>query len=158
MRASAVKSAADSPVAGFERYPKGSIVLCNACSKPIAKLDGGIALGDKAGRMAQQFKPLSLSDLQTLAAREDIDAGIRALVRGWTVAESKAHVAALCEFRAGDPMLCPCCHDCFVQVLGVEKDEVLDKAYTIELLTIPPSGTPPPVRGKRISATGDWVH
>ena len=46
MRKSLIKSAEDSPVKGFERYAKGSIVLCHGCAKPIYVLDAGIALGD----------------------------------------------------------------------------------------------------------------
>ena len=52
MRDSLRKSAADSPASGFDQYPKGSIVVCNACAKPIFKLDVSIQLGAGAGRMA----------------------------------------------------------------------------------------------------------
>jgi hypothetical protein len=56
-------------------------------------------------------------------------------------------------------MLCPLCTACFVQVLSVEKDEVMDRAYVIELVTLPPEGQRAvAVRGKRLGATGDWVH
>lgn len=159
MRDSLKKSLADSPVRGFERFPKGSIVICNCCAGPIFKLDQGIALGDKAGRMASAFKPLTLADLETLAAREDIDAGIRATLRSWTPDQRKAHIAKLREVRTGDPMLCPACDKCFVQVLAEEKTEALDKAYTLELLTIPPVGVAPvALKGKQIGATKDWVH
>jgi hypothetical protein len=60
MRASLKQSIKDTPAGPDDafRYAKGSIVICNACVKPIAKLDQGIALGDKAGRMAEVFKPL----------------------------------------------------------------------------------------------------
>lgn len=159
MRDSLKKSLADSPVAGFERYQKGSIVLCNACALPIFKLDRGLDLGTKAGGTASAFKPLTKADVQTLQWREDIDAGIRATVRNWSEADVAAHLAKLHEVVSGDPMLCPCCQGTFVQVLSVERTEALDKAYTIELLTIPPEGQRmAPVRGKHIGATKDWVH
>jgi hypothetical protein len=160
MRESVKKSVDDSLVKGFEKYPAGSIVLCNACSKPIFKLDRAVCLGDKAGGAAKNFVPLSVADLDTLAARDDIDAGVRAAVLVLTHDERKAHIAQLHEMRSGDPMLCPCCDDCFVQVLAVTKHEVLDKAYTIELLTIPPQGVgkPAPVRGRQIGAYKGWVH
>lgn len=161
MRDSLKKSVADSPVQGFDSYPSGSIVLCNACSLPIYKLEGGIALGDKGGRMANRFKPLAMTDLMELAGRVDIDAGIRARISGWTPDERKAHVAKLTEPKTGDPMLCPSCGGCFVQVLSTEQTETIDQAYTIELLTIPPFGTgrPAPVRGRQFDGTrGDWVH
>lgn len=157
MRDSLKKSLADSPVKQWERYPKGSVVLCNACAAPIAKLDYGIALGDKAGRMAAAFKPITKADLDTLKGRQDIDAGIRAAVPSWAPDQQAAFLAKLHEFRSGDPMICPICQSCFVQVLSTEKNETLDKSYTIELLTIPPYGAPP-VRGKRIAYGGDWVH
>lgn len=159
MRDSLKKSVADSPVSGFERYPKGSVVICNACAKPIFKLDRGISLGDKAGRMAAAFKPLSVADLDSLAGRTDIDQGIRAVVGAMSLDRRIEFVGKLREVRSGDPMTCPICNDCFVQVLSVEKHEVLDKSYTIELLILPPQGiTPAPVRGKQIGVRGDWVH
>ena|SRR5688572_8194472 len=158
MRESLKKSLEHTPATGWERYPKGSIVLCNACSLPIARLDFGIALGDKAGRKAAAFKPLDAVDLESLARRQDIDAGVQAKVRAMVREERLAHVAKLREFRSGDPMLCPCCHECFVQVVAVTEHEVLDKAYTVELLTIPPEGggRPAPLRGKVPGR--DWLH
>jgi hypothetical protein len=160
MRESLKKSVAHSPDKGFERYRKGSVVLCNACSLPILKLDRAIALGDKMGQLASAFKPLSVADLLDLAARQDIDAGVRALLRAMGPEQRQAHVGKLREMRSGDPCICPACDRCFVQVVSVDRNEALDKSYTVELVVIPPFGTerPAPVRGKRISATGDWIH
>ena len=160
MRHSLRQSVADTPATGFERYPKGSIVVCNACARPVFKLDRAIDLGDKAGQTASAFKPLTNEDLTELAGRSDVDAGLRATVSGWTPEVRKAFIESLREMRAGDPMMCPSCGDCFVQVLSTEKHEVLDRAYTIELLTVPPfgAGRPSPLRGKRIGATKDWLH
>lgn len=161
MRPSLQQSLADSPASGFERYPKGSIVLCNECAAPIYKLDAGIDLGMKGGRAAQAFKPLSLADLTDLATRPDIDAGVRATIASWTPERKHAHLASLDEKKAGDPMICPACHGCFAQVLSVEKTETLDRGYVIELLTIPPFGRarPAPIRGKHFDGNrGDWIH
>lgn len=158
MRDSLRKSLEDSPVRGFERFSKGSVVLCNACMSPIFTLDGGIAVGDKAGRMASRFKPMTLAQLDALAEREDIDAGLKAMIRGWNPDRRKEHIGKLREMHAGDPMLCPVCEQCFVQVLSVEKDEVMDKSYTVELVTVPPTGTPAPITGKQIGYGKDWVH
>lgn len=153
MRESVRKSLDDQP--GFERYPKGSIVLCQSCAKPIFKLDYGITVGDKVGRSVNAFKPLSVADMEVLAARADIDAGVRAGIVAWTPEQRAAHVQALHEMRTGDPMVCPCCHGVFVQVLAVTTHEVLDKAYTIELVTIPPDGSKAwAVRGR----PNLWVH
>jgi hypothetical protein len=160
VRESLKRSIAHTPAAGFERYAKGSIVLCNACAHPVFKLDRGIALGDKTGQMASAFKPLTLADLESLAERVDIDAGLRATVRAMTLEQRVAHLALLREFKTGDPMLCPRCADCFVQVISVDKSEALDRSYTVELLTVPPqgAGTPSPIRGKRLGTYGEWLH
>lgn len=159
MRDSVKQSINDSPIKGFEKYRAGSIVLCNACSLPIAKLDRAICLGDRAGRMASAFKPMSVADLTALGERDDIDAGIRAKIRSWTPEELKQHADKLHEFRTGDPMVCPACEDCFVQVLSVDRHEVLDKAYTIELLTIAPHGVESaPVRGRQLGTDKAWLH
>lgn len=161
MRASLKQSLADT-IAGDQqdfRYAKGSIVLCTACAAPIAILEQGIALGDKAGRMAQAFAPLRAVDLEVLGAREDIDAGVRAWVRSLTADQKKAHLEKLHRFNTGDPAICPCCHHGFMQVLSVEKTETLDKAYVLELVTIPPQGQKVvAIRGRQIGANKGWLH
>lgn len=145
---------------GLEKYPKGSVVLCNACARPIFKLDRSLHVGDKVGSTASAYKPLDVIDLAVLAERQDIDEGVRSVLRAQTPEERAAHVAELREMRSGDPMICPLCACTFVQVISVERHEVLDKAYTIELLIIPPQGwgSPPPVRGTRLGYDKDWVH
>lgn len=159
MRKSLIKSVEDSPVKGFERYSKGSIVMCNSCAAPLYKLDGPIALGDKCGRMVDRFKPVTVNDLNDLADREDIDAGVRATLSGWDQAKRAAHVAKIYEPRTGEPMACPICLSAWPQMLSVEKNETYDRAYTVELVTIPPKGqTPIPLRGKQIGTHKGWVH
>lgn len=158
MRDSLKRSIADSPVRDFERYPKGSIVLCNACSLPILFLDRAISLGDRGGQSASAFKPLSVAQVDALRRREDIDAGLRVTLVAMTHEALTAHCAKLHEYKSGDPMLCPACECCFVQVLAVESHEALDRSYTMELLTIPPPGhgRPAPIRGKRPGV--DVIH
>jgi hypothetical protein len=160
MRQSLRQSIADSPVRGFERYAKGSIVLCNACAKPVFVLDRSICLGDKAGAMASAFKPLTAAHVVDLSRREDIDAGLRAMLRSWTPEQVAQHVQRLREMRAGDAMACPACDGCFAQVVSIEESEVRDRAHTLELLTVPPEGDgrPAPVRGKHLGASKDWLH
>jgi hypothetical protein len=121
-------------------YPKGSIVVCTSCAKPIYKLDRGLGAGDKAGRAASAFKPIGLWDLVDLQWRAHglVDAGLTAVLRGWTADEMKAHVARIGEPVAGDPMLCPVCGDVYVQARTAEVSDTQDRAYVIELLTIPP--------------------
>jgi hypothetical protein len=153
MRDSLRQSLSDRP--GFERYPKGSIVVCHSCARPIYRLDAGIAVGDRFGQASESFKPVSLTDLEALQARQDIDAGLRGTLASWTPEQRVAHVQALREVRTGDPMVCPVCRGVFVQVLATEPHEVLDRAYTIEMLTIPPAGTKAwPLRGRE----SVWVH
>jgi hypothetical protein len=161
-RESLKKSIADSPARNFERYPAGSIVLCNACALPVFKLDAAIALGDGGGRAAKAFKPVSMADLDGLIDRDDVDAGVRASITAMSHEQRVQHLQKLHEFKSGDPMLCPACGDCFVQVLAVTKHEVLDRAYTMEMLVIKPSGSgkDAPVRGRYIGygPGKDWVH
>jgi hypothetical protein len=160
MRESLKQSVADSPAEQFEKYPKGSIVLCHACALPIFKLDFAITLGDKGGQAVKAFKPLGMADLDALVARDDADAGVRASISAMSHEQRVAHVSKLREFVTGEPMACPSCKACFVQVLAVTRHEVMDRSYTMELLTIPPAGIarPAPVRGKRLGYKRDWVH
>lgn len=159
MRESLKKSINASPSKGFENYPRGSVVLCNACGLPIFKLDRGISLGDRMGRMADVFKPLALVDLTDLMEREDVDAGVRAQLRSMGPDGRLEHSHKLHEMKTGDPCLCPACDQCFVQVTSVEMNEVLDRSYTVELLTIPPKGIrPAPVRGKRLGYRKEWLN
>lgn len=121
-------------------YPKGSIVVCTSCAKPIFKLDRGLTAGEHAGRAASVFKPVSVWDLMDLQWRAHglADAGLTATLRGWTADEMKAHVQRLTEPRAGDPMACPACGDVFVQARSAELADTQDRAYVVELLTVPP--------------------
>lgn len=162
MRESLRRSLAHTPAKGFEHYAKGSIVLCNHCARPIFRLDLPVSLGDKAGQLAKAFKPLTVPDMLGLASREDVDAGVLALVRSMTMEQVVAHVEKLREMRPGDPMMCPSCGDCFVQVVSVEQNEALDRSYVIELLVVAPQGRGrnAPLRGKRIGhgPGRDWIN
>lgn len=141
------------------RYPQGSIVLCTSCAKPIAILERGISFGDKAGQMASAFAPLRVQDLELLKERRDIDAGVIAWVNALTPETRKTHLDKLHRFKTGDPAMCPCCQHVFVQVVSVERREALDRAYVIELVTIPPQGQKVlPVRGRQIGVGKGWLH
>src|SRR5688572_5196901 len=89
------KSSADSPARQRAHYAAGSIVVCNACARPIYKLERPIGIGQHAGRGASAFKPISMADLADLAERTDIDAGLRTVIAGWTLDQRKAHLATL---------------------------------------------------------------
>lgn len=125
---------------GAARYPRGSIVVCVSCGKPIYKLDRGIGAGERAGRSVQAFRPVSMADVRAIGRRRDavVDPGIVAAFRAWTPAEVAAHVAALREPRAGDPMVCPVCGDVFARARASEVSDTCDRAYVIELVVLPP--------------------
>lgn len=162
MRESLKKSLAHSPVKNFEQYAKNSIVLCNACGLPIFRLDVAIVLGDGMGKMARAFKPLTVTELQAFGDRIDIEPGVVAKVKSMSLEQRVQHVQKLREVRPGDPALCPVCEQCFVQVVAVEKNEALDKAYTVELLTAQPEGGGKNVRlsGRKVGGkhSGDWLN
>ncbi len=40
--------------------------------------------------------------------------------------------------RAGDTPICPLCGGLWLKSRAVERDEVMDKAYVLEMITIPP--------------------
>lgn len=164
MRESLKKSIGHSPAKGFEKYPKGSLVLCNGCTLPIYKLDRSISLGDKMGGMASAFKPVTLTDLTDLLGRQDIDAGVRASVQAMGAEGRLAHVRKMREVRAGDACICPSCGQCFVQVVAVEAHEVMDKSYTVELVVLTPPGfaqQQAPVRSQQAIGAGPgkrWIN
>jgi hypothetical protein len=70
-----------------------------------------------------------------------IDAGVSAAMKQWTAEERKAHCDAIPEIKSGAPMLCPCCGASYVRVRAAEAGEVIDRAYVVELVTIPPGRT-----------------
>lgn len=158
MRESLRKSAADTPH-GRTRHDAGSLVLCNGCASPLFILERSIDLGDKAGRSADAFAPLRPGDIALISAAQHLDAGLRATARA--LAES-GRAVEYCDRierpKAGSLMQCPFCQGAWPQVLTVEKTETLDRAYVLELVTVPLAGKAAPVRGKQIGARKGWVH
>lgn len=120
------------------QYAKGSIVLCGACLKPLYRLDRSIFSGDKVSRTASAYRPVTLMDLADLEQRSDVPSHA-ALVRSWTPEARKAHVDTIPDLKTGDPALCPVCDRSWVRVRAVEANEVVDRAYVWELVTIPPA-------------------
>ena len=132
MRASLRESIAQ----GEESYPAGSIVLCQHCLKPLYRLERGIGTGETAGRSVDAYRPVRPRDVYRLM--ESIDPGVAATARLWTEASLIDHCHAIPELRSGSPALCPCCGHSFVKVRALEAAEVIDRAYVMELVTIPP--------------------
>lgn len=130
-------------------YTKGSIVICTSCARPLYRLERGIELGERMGRAAAAFAPVTASDLAILRDRHDVDAGVRALL---TAEPSLAQYAdRIPSPRAGQPALCPFCEQVFVQGRSTEVADTRDRAYVWELVTIPPIGN----RGRLVGETGD---
>lgn len=132
---------------GVESYPAGSVVLCQGCLKPLYRLERGIGVNETAGRSVDAYRPIQPRDIHALM--ESLDPGVAASLRGWSPESAKAHCDAIPELRAGAPALCPCCGQSFVRVRAVEAGEVLDRAYVMELVTIPPGRQ---IRGREARA------
>lgn len=122
-------------------YPKGSVVICHDCLMPLYILTRGIGFGERAGRTVSAYRPVSERDLEVLAEGKD-----------WPADKRRQHCQRIPELKTGDPALCPCCGNSFVRVTATTADEVIDRAYTFELVTIPP-GAPVSDRQERA-----WVR
>lgn len=148
MRAALALAAEKNPGPG--RHPKGSIVLCASCWKPLYKLEHGISFGDRL--RSDTYRPLTAADYADLAERATHDhalnAGIAALWRSWSVQQHQVMAAAITAPRAGDQPVCPLCGKSWMFVTAVEANEIIDHAYVCDLMTIPPAA-PIPVRAAR---------
>lgn len=132
---------------GAESYPAGSIVLCQSCLKPLYRLERGIGVGESAAKSVDAYRPVRPQDVYGLM--EAIDPGVATMARLWTVETLKAHCHKIPELRTGSPAVCPCCGNSFVRVRAVEAAEVIDRAYVMELVTIPPGRQ---LRGREVRA------
>jgi hypothetical protein len=135
-----VALAESTPRAGTaEGYPAGSIVICQGCLKPLYVLLRGIGPGERAGRSASAFRPFQMKDFARL--NDSQDAGVAGAMAAWSDEDRKTHVDSIPEVKSGSPMLCPCCGASYVRVRAAEAGEVIDRAYVVELVTIPPGRT-----------------
>jgi hypothetical protein len=147
MRAGLVAAIAASR-AENEGYPKGSTVICAHCFVPLYILTRSIGSGDKSNRTVDAYRPVTVQDIRRL--RRDVPS-VTAALKPWTAAEEIAHVASIPELRTGSAALCPACSKSFVQVFAPEASEVIDRAYTWRLVTIPPMSGPLPVRSSKVT-------
>ena len=127
----------------LDGYAKGSTVICAHCFVPLYQLERGIAPGEKASRTVDAYRPVSAGHLERL--RSEIPS-VKAALATWTPADVQAHVDVIDRPRTGDPAVCPSCQKSFVQVFAPDADEVIDRAYTWRLVTIPPLSDAYPVR------------
>lgn len=137
MRAGVAESIAR---AGGDRWAAGSIVLCTSCGRPLYRLTRGIGAGEKVGRSVSAFAPLEWRDVEALWQRPDIEAGMRARWRSEPPEVWRDALQRITPPRTGDLCKCPLCGEVFVQARVVEAEAVLDRAFVVELVTIPPEG------------------
>lgn len=146
MRAGLEAATKDAPN-DLDGYHKGSTVLCAACFVPLYILERGIAPGEKASRTVDAYRPVTVGDIQRL--RRDVPSVHSALLR-WTAEDVKRHVQTIDRPKTGSIAECPACQKSWVQVFAPEAAEVVDRAYTWRLVTIPPMSAPYPVRSSRV--------
>lgn len=150
MRHALAEAKQHSPVPSADvAYPAGSVVVCYACGIPLYRLQANIYVGEKPSRSAWKYAPIALADLWELIARTDLDAGIRAAIKVLTIEEQHAHCESIPTLKAGDFLDCPTCTKPFVFVrTSSDADgvaEFTDRAYVIQLATIPPVGQARPL-------------
>lgn len=136
-------------VAAEVAYPKGSIVVCHACGVPLYRLVGSIWFSEKTSNTGWKYAPVSMADLQTLMERRDLDPGIRAAIKLWSPERQRQHCERIPMLKNGELPNCPSCAQPFVYALtsqGPEgKSEFTDRAYVLQLATIPPVGKARPL-------------
>ncbi len=82
------------------------------------------------------FRPFALADFARL--EQSVHPSVAAAAKAWTPAQRRAHCDRIPEPRTGAPMLCPACGEVFVQSRSSESSDTKDRAYVLELLTVPP--------------------
>ena len=128
-------------------YPKGSTVICANCFVPLFTLTRSICVGDKANRTVDAYRPITVQELRTL--RRNVPS-LQAALKTWTMDQEIAHAARIQAPKTGDEAKCPACDNSFVQVFAPEAAEVIDRAFTWRLVTIPPLSGPYPVRSSQV--------
>jgi hypothetical protein len=146
VRAGMIAAAVDAPNT-LVGYDKGSTVICAHCFVPLYRLERGIGPGEKASRTVDAFRPISRAELQQL--RREVTS-IHAALKPWTADDERNHVHSIGRPKTGDPAVCPACQKSFVQVFAPEAGEVIDRAYTWRLVTIPPLSDAYPIRSSHV--------
>lgn len=154
MRASLTASLANDPT--FEGYPKGSMVVCGDCWKPVYVLERGISVGDRGGRAASAFRPLTWADCESLKDRPDLDTAWRGLWAAFCASPAVARLLNAPRPRAGQDATCPLCGGNYIKGRTVERQDTIDRAYVLEMATIPP--LPSSRMNRWVGQQTKWVH
>ena len=136
MRASLIASLANDPT--FEGYPKGSVVICGDCWHPVFVLERGIGIGDRGGRAASAFRPLTRADMAALVDRPDLDVAWRRLFADFCRTQEAQILLHADRPRSGSSPVCPLCGGFYLKSRTVEKADTMDRAYVLEMATIAP--------------------
>lgn len=121
--------------------PRGSIVICNVCGKPIYRVEVGIDAGERAGRAIRKFVPVTARDLATLIERPDVHAGTRAWLKAQSWAALMHYAEQIPRPLAGEVPICPKCGHCWCEYRTAEIGDTNDRAVVFEPHIIPPHTT-----------------
>src|SRR3990170_4660345 len=122
MRAALTESIGRQPE---HEYPKGSIIVCISCGRPLYRLERGIAYGEKAGRARDALRPVTVTDLVELRQRVDLESGVRALLHELS-SSFLAYVDAIPLPTQGSPALCCFCGQAYVVARSAETSDTID--------------------------------
>lgn len=137
-------------VAAEVLYPRGSIVVCQACGLPIYKLQANIYIHEPLDKTAWKYAPVSVNDLMALITRTDLEPGVRAAVKALGLPEMVAHCEKIPTIKTGSFADCPACKQqfCYAEIpAGADGFAMFgDKAFRhVQLATIPPQGQARPI-------------
>lgn len=131
-------------------YHKGAIVVCYACGVPLYRLVANIWMSEATSNTGWKYAPVSMADLQMIIDRRDLDPGIRAAIKFWTLEQQKAHCDSIPTLRNGELPPCPSCKGQFARadrpgMTPDDKARFLDRSYVVSLATIEPEGKARPL-------------
>jgi hypothetical protein len=125
-------------------YPRGSIVVCRDCGKPLYRLQQSIFYGEPVARSAWKYAPVTMKDLDELMDRSDLEPGQRAAIKAMSPEARHLHCNRIPTVKAGDFMDCPLCRKQFATGFIPESRDGAsmfnDKGYRVTLAIIPPQG------------------
>ncbi len=121
-------------------FPRGTVIVCPECYRPIYALERGIGPHDRAGRAASAFRPITQRDItEVCRVRPDVPVGWQVEVQKWRGTEQAKRVLQAARPVAGGDASCPNCGEMWVRIVEREKNSAGEKAYELQLLDIAPS-------------------